>query len=146
MIRLRARGVLRVAANYAVIALLTLQIADVTFEPMGAPIALAVLARHQRDGDADAAPRPAVRGGHAYADIRSPACAVAFLLLRDSEWLAVDAGLATRPFANVSGRRKRVLNSEQQRPDGAGTRRIVSIQNRFPDSVITRMIRIVQAP
>src|SRR5687768_6486169 len=37
MIRLRERGVLLVAASYAVIAWLVLQIADVTFEPMGAP-------------------------------------------------------------------------------------------------------------
>jgi len=37
MIRLRERGVLRVAASYAVIAWRTLQIADATFEPMGAP-------------------------------------------------------------------------------------------------------------
>ena len=35
--RLRERGVIRVAASYAVIAWLLLQIADVTFEPMGAP-------------------------------------------------------------------------------------------------------------
>ena len=35
--RLRERGVLRVAASYAVIAWLLLQIADVTFEPLGVP-------------------------------------------------------------------------------------------------------------
>lgn len=35
--RLRERGVLRVAASYAVIAWLALQIADVTLEPLGAP-------------------------------------------------------------------------------------------------------------
>jgi hypothetical protein len=35
--RLRERGVPRVAASYAVIAWLVLQIADVTLEPLGAP-------------------------------------------------------------------------------------------------------------
>jgi hypothetical protein len=35
--RLRERGVIRVAASYAVIAWLSLQIADVTFEPLGVP-------------------------------------------------------------------------------------------------------------
>jgi len=33
--RLRERGVIRVAASYALIAWLLLQIADVTFEPLG---------------------------------------------------------------------------------------------------------------
>ena len=37
LVRLRERGVLRVAAGYAVIAWLLLQIADVTFEPLGVP-------------------------------------------------------------------------------------------------------------
>ena len=35
--RLRERGVIRVAVSYAVIAWLLLQIADVTFEPLGVP-------------------------------------------------------------------------------------------------------------
>jgi hypothetical protein len=35
--RLRERGVLRTAASYAVISWLLLQIADVTFEPLGVP-------------------------------------------------------------------------------------------------------------
>src|SRR5262245_12789291 len=35
--RLRERGVVRVAASYAVIAWLLLQIADVTFDPLGVP-------------------------------------------------------------------------------------------------------------
>ncbi len=35
--RLRERGVIRVAAIYAVITWLLLQIADVTFEPLGVP-------------------------------------------------------------------------------------------------------------
>ena len=35
--RLRERGVLRVAASYAVIAWLALQIASVTFDPIGVP-------------------------------------------------------------------------------------------------------------
>ena len=34
---MRERGVIRVAASYAVIAWLLLQIADVTFEPLGVP-------------------------------------------------------------------------------------------------------------
>ena len=37
LIRARRRGVLRVAASYAVIAWLLLQIADVTFDPLGVP-------------------------------------------------------------------------------------------------------------
>ena len=90
--RLRERGVIRVAASYAVIAWLLLQIADVTFEPLGVPrwvmislIAAAVLgfpvaialAWHfelgdrglDRDTAADAAARPAVHGLRRYADV-----------------------------------------------------------------------------
>src|SRR5688572_33454032 len=37
MRQLRERGVIRVAASYAVISWLLLQIADVTFEPLGVP-------------------------------------------------------------------------------------------------------------
>jgi adenylate cyclase len=37
LVRLRERGVLRVATSYAVIAWLLLQVADVTFEPIGVP-------------------------------------------------------------------------------------------------------------
>jgi hypothetical protein len=37
LVRLRERGVMRVAARYAVIGWLTLQIASVVFEPLGVP-------------------------------------------------------------------------------------------------------------
>jgi len=90
--RLHERGVLRVAASYAVIAWLLLQIADVTFEPLGVPrwvmIALItaavlgfpvaiMLAWHfelgdrglERDTAADAAARPVVHGLRRYADV-----------------------------------------------------------------------------
>ena len=83
--RLRERGVIRVAVSYAVIAWLLLQIADVTFEPLGVPrwvmvslIATAVLglpvavalawfyeAGDQgvtRDTAAEGVPRPVVHG------------------------------------------------------------------------------------
>ena len=90
--RLRERGVLRVAASYAVIAWLLLQIADVTFEPLGVPrwvmialITAAVLgfpvaialAWHfelsdcgvERDLAADSIARPAVHGLRPHADV-----------------------------------------------------------------------------
>src|SRR4026209_3039494 len=90
--RLRERGVLRVAGAYAVIAWLLLQIADVTFEPLGVPrwlmtavIAAAVLgfpvaialAWHfelgdhglERDVATDSVARPVVHGLRRYADV-----------------------------------------------------------------------------
>ncbi len=63
--RLRERGVIRVAASYAVIAWLLLQIADVTFEPLGVPrwvmISLIVAARARLSGRRGA--RLVLRGG-----------------------------------------------------------------------------------
>ena len=90
--RLRERGVVRVAASYAVIAWLLLQIADVTFDPLGVPswvmialITAAVLgfplaialAWHfelsdcgvERDLAADSIARPAVHGLRPHADV-----------------------------------------------------------------------------
>ena len=131
--RLRERGVLRVAASYAVIAWLLLQIADVTFEPLGVPrwvmialITAAVLrfpvaialAWHfelgdrglERDTAADAAARPVVHGLRRYADVAIIGlllATVAALLVRQS-----DLGkppppdrptIAVLPFANLSG-------------------------------------------
>lgn len=121
--RLRERGVLRVAASYAIIAWLALQIADVVLEPwdlpgwveraplvialLGFPIAL-VLAWFFELGDAgvvpDTAPagdaRPTTRGFRRYADIAIISvlgAIVAFFVLRDSGWL----GDAARPGAAV---------------------------------------------
>jgi adenylate cyclase len=131
--QLRERGVLRVAASYAVIAWLLLQIADVTFEPLGVPrwvmitlIATAILgfpvaialAWHfelgdrglERDLAADAAARPVVHGLRRYADVAIIGvllATVAALLVRQS-----DIGkppppdrptIAVLPFANLSG-------------------------------------------
>src|SRR4026209_1605973 len=90
--RLRERGVLRVAGAYAVIAWLLLQIADVTFEPLGVPrwlmtavIAAAVLgfpvaialAWHfelgdhglERDVATDSVARPVDHGLRRYTDV-----------------------------------------------------------------------------
>ena len=89
--RLRERGVLRVAASYAVIAWLALQIASVVLEPLGAPkwvmtaliiaaavgfpiaIALAGSSRSAStacsvDTAAEGVPRPTARGLRHYAD------------------------------------------------------------------------------
>src|SRR5262245_44924956 len=131
--RLRRRGVLRVAASYALIAWLLLQIADVTFAPLGVPrwvmvtlIAAAVLgfpvalalAWHfelgdrglERDTAAEAATRPVVHGLRRYADVAiigALLLIVAALLVRQS-----DIGkppppdsptIAVLPFANLSG-------------------------------------------
>jgi adenylate cyclase len=131
--RLRERGVLRVGASYAVIAWLLLQIADVTFGPLGVPpwvmitlITAAVLgfpvaialAWHfelgdrglARDTAADAAARPVVHGLRRYADVAIIGvllATVAALLVRQS-----DLGkppppdrptIAVLPFANLSG-------------------------------------------
>src|SRR5512137_1300557 len=89
--RLRERGVIRVAASYAVIAWLTLQIASVILDPLGVPkwvmtaliIAAAIgfplaialawfleIGAHgvQIDTAAEGVPRPAARGLRHYAD------------------------------------------------------------------------------
>jgi hypothetical protein len=108
--RLRERGVLRVAASYAVIAWLLLQIADVTFEPLGVPrwamvslivaavlgfpVAVALAWFYEagdggvtRDTAAEGAARPVVHGLRRYADLLIIAVlltAVAVLLVRQS--------------------------------------------------------------
>ena len=131
--RLRNRGVLRVAASYAVIAWLLLQIADVTFEPLGVPrwvmitlitaallgfpVAIA-LAWHfelgdrglERDTAADAAARPVVHGLRRYADVAIIGvllATVAALLVRQSDLgkppPPASPTIAVLPFANLSG-------------------------------------------
>jgi TolB-like protein len=108
--RLRERGVIRVAVSYAVIAWLLLQIADVTFEPLGVPrwvmvslIVTAVLgfpvaialAWFYEVGDRGIAldtagagvPRPVTHGLRRYADVAIISvllAAVAVLLVRQS--------------------------------------------------------------
>jgi TolB-like protein/Tfp pilus assembly protein PilF len=129
--RLRERGVIRVAASYALIAWLLLQIADVTFEPLGVPrwvmVALIVAAvvgfpvaillawvyevgDHgvQRD-EADAGlPRPTARGIRRYADVAIIAvlvATVAALLARQAHDAGSDRGaqtVAVLPFENLS--------------------------------------------
>ena len=131
--RLRKRGVIRIAAGYAVIAWLLLQIADVTFEPLGVPrwvmislIAAAVLgfpvaialAWHfelsdrglERDTAADAAARPVVHGLRRYADVAIIGVllvAVAILLVRQSDIgrppPPANPAIAVLPFENLSG-------------------------------------------
>jgi hypothetical protein len=109
--RIRERGVLRVAASYAVIAWLALQIASVVLEPLGAPkwamtaliiaaavgfpIAIALawfleIGEHgvQVDTAAEGVPRPAARGLRHYADaivIGVLLVAVVVLLVRQSD-------------------------------------------------------------
>jgi adenylate cyclase len=130
--QLRDRGVLRVAASYAVIGWLLLQIADVTFEPLGLPrwamtsliVAVAigfpvavVLAWFYelgddgitRDAAPDAAPRPHVHGMRRYADL----AIIGVLLLVVAVLVVRQSGigrppppdkpaLAVMPFANLS--------------------------------------------
>ena len=109
--RLRERGVIRVGASYAVIAWLLLQIADVTFEPLGVPrwamvslivaallgfpvaVALAWFyeAGYQgiaRDTAAAGTPRPVVHGLRRYFDVGVIAVlllVIAVLLVRQSD-------------------------------------------------------------
>jgi len=131
--RLRERGVLRVAASYAVIAWLLLQIADVTLEPLGAPqwamtalivaaaagfpLALALAWFLEVGGDGvhvDHAPagvaRPQARGLRHYADaivIGVLVIAVAVLLVRQSDLgkpkPPANPAIAVLPFENLSG-------------------------------------------
>jgi len=131
--RLRERGVLRVAASYAVIAWLLLQIADVTFEPLGVPrwvmislIATALLgfpaaialAWHfelgdrglTRDTAADTAARPVVHGLRRYADVAIIGvllATIAALVVRQSDFGKPPPPdrptIAVLPFANLSG-------------------------------------------
>ncbi len=129
--RLRERGVIRVAASYAVIAWLSLQIADVTFGPLGVPrwvmvslIVAAILGLPiavalawfyeagdqgiQRDSAAQGVPRPVVHGLRRYADVAIIGvllAAVAVLFVRQSEFgLVVRASpaIAVLPFQNLS--------------------------------------------
>ena len=140
--RLRERGVLRVVASYAVIAWLLLQIADVTFEPLGVPrwvmitlitaavlglpVAITLAWQYElgdgglaRDTAADAAARPVVHGLRRYADVAIIGvllATVAALLVRQS-----DLGkppppdrptIAVLPFANLSGDPKQEFFSD----------------------------------
>ena len=129
--RLRERGVIRVAVSYAVIAWLALQIADVTFEPLGVPrwvmvslIVTAVLGFPVavtlawfyevgdrglvRDRAGEGAARPAVHGVRRYADLSVIGVllvAVAVLLVRQSDLGQSGAGgpaIAVLPFQNLS--------------------------------------------
>jgi TolB-like protein/Tfp pilus assembly protein PilF len=129
--RMRERGVVRVAASYAVIAWLLLQIADVTFEPLGLPrwamVALIVAAvvgfpvavllawvyevgdrGIQRDDAHEGAARPTVHGVRRYADVAVIAVlvlAVAVLLVRQSHLAGPDRDartVAVLPFENLS--------------------------------------------
>ena len=129
--RLRERGVLRVAASYAVIAWLALQIASVVFEPLGVPkwvltaliiaaavgfplaIALAwflgIGRRSVERGDADL-PRPSARGLRHYADaivIGVLLIAVVVLAVRQSDLgkpkPPANPAIAVLPFENLSG-------------------------------------------
>jgi adenylate cyclase len=131
--RLRERGVIRVAASYAVIAWLLLQIADVVLDPIGAPawvmIALIIAAaagfpiaialawfleigEHgiELDKAAEGVPRPTARGLRHYADaivIGILLIAVVVLLLRQSDIgkpkPPENPAIAVLPFANLSG-------------------------------------------
>jgi TolB-like protein len=129
--RLRERGVIRVAASYAVIAWLLLQIADVTFGPLGVPgwvmvslivaavlgfpVAVALAWFYEaggsgvtRDTAAEGVPRPVAPGQRRYADVAIIAvllAAVAVLLVRQSD-LGPSGGrglaIAVLPFENLS--------------------------------------------
>jgi serine/threonine-protein kinase len=133
LVRLRERGVFRVAASYAVIAWLVLQIADVTFDPLGLPkwvmtslIVAAVLGfpvavalawfyevgDHgvQRDTAAEGALRPSVHGKRRYADLAIIGVllvTVAVLLVRQSDIgkppPPASPAIAVLPFENLSG-------------------------------------------
>ena len=129
--RLRERGVIRVAVSYAVIAWLALQIADVTFEPLGVPrwvmvslIVTAVLGFPVavtlawfyevgdrglvRDTAGEGAARPGVHGVRRYADLAVIGVllvTVAVLLVRQSDLGQSGAGgpaIAVLPFHNLS--------------------------------------------
>jgi TolB-like protein/tetratricopeptide (TPR) repeat protein len=123
--------VLRVAASYAVIAWLALQIADVVLEPwelpnwvqraplvialLGFPIAIALAwflelgdGTVTRDAAPDGAARPVLHGWRRHADIvviSVLAAAVGFFLLRDAGWL----GESVRPGRGVESSSLAVL-------------------------------------
>ena len=131
MRQLRERGVIRVAASYAVIAWLLLQIADVTFEPLGVPrwvmvslivaallgfpVAVALAWFYEagdqgiaRDTAAVGIPRPVVHGLRRYADVAIIGLllvAVAVLLVRQSDLAgpgSASPAIAVLPFQNLS--------------------------------------------
>jgi TolB-like protein/Flp pilus assembly protein TadD len=131
--RLRERGVLRVAASYAVIAWLALQIADVTFDPLGIPkwvltslivvtalgfpVAIALAWFYeigdegiQRDTAAEGVARPSVHGRRRYMDV----VIIGVLLVVIAVLLVKESGLGKPPrppnpaiavlaFENLSG-------------------------------------------
>jgi TolB-like protein len=128
---MRERGVIRVAASYAVIAWLLLQIADVTFEPLGVPrwvmVSLIVtailgfpvavaLAWFYEAGDrgialdtaAEGVARPVTHGPRRYADvfiIGVLLATVAVLLVRQSNLGGTGTAhpaIAVLPFQNLS--------------------------------------------
>lgn len=129
--RLHERGVLRVAASYAVIAWLLLQIADVTFEPLGVPrwvmVALIVTALLglpavtalawfyevgdlgiERDTAPDGFKRPSVSGrlrrNADFAIIVMLVAVIGVLLVRQSGLEGTSVGtptIAVLPFANL---------------------------------------------
>jgi len=131
--RLRERGVLRVAASYAVIAWLLLQIASVVLDPLGVPkwvmtaliiaaavglpIAIALawfleIGEHgvEVDRSEDGAPRPSARGLRHYADaivIGVLLIAVVILVVRQSDLgkpkPPANPAIAVLPFENQSG-------------------------------------------
>jgi TolB-like protein/Flp pilus assembly protein TadD len=131
--RLRERGVLRVAASYAVIAWLTLQIGSVVFDPLGMPkwvmtaliivaavgfpIAIALawfleIGEHgvEVDRSDDGEPRPSMRGLRHYADavvIGILLIAVVVLFVRQSEIgkpkPPANPAIAVLPFENLGG-------------------------------------------
>src|SRR5262245_26475723 len=129
--RLRERGVIRVAASYAVIAWLLLQIADVTFEPLGVPrwvmvalivtaiigfpVAIALAWFYEagdqgiaRDTAAEGVPRPMVHGVRRYADVAiigTLLAVIAVLLVRQTDLAEPGSGkpaIAVLPFQNLS--------------------------------------------
>jgi TolB-like protein/Flp pilus assembly protein TadD len=131
--RLRERGVLRVAASYAVIAWLLLQIASVVLDPLGVPkwvmtvlivaaavgfpIAIALawfleIGEHgvAIDRSGDGAPRPTARGLRHYADaivIGVLLIAAVVLAVRQSDigrpQPPANPAIAVLPFENLSG-------------------------------------------
>ncbi len=138
--RLRERGVIRVAVSYAVIAWLLLQIADVTFEPLGVPrwvmvslivtailgfpVAVALAWFYEagdsgiaRDTAAEGVRRPVVHGVRRYADLAIIGvllAAVAVLLVRQSDFGPSGAkgmAIAVLPFANLGAGEGDVLAS-----------------------------------
>jgi len=131
--RLRERGILRVAASYAVIAWLVLQIADVTFDPLGVPkwvltslivvaalgfpVAVALAWFYEigddgvsRDSAAEGVARPNVHGKRRYADVAIIGVllvVVAVLLVRESGLgrppPPASPAIAVLAFENLSG-------------------------------------------